>query len=96
MVLIVLLCEMAWSFVSVFVVCEFGQKVCDAFFEIDDEICQLDWYLFSIEIQKILLTLMINTQKPVSLGVFGNITCDREDFKKVRKFANNRNLRMCT
>ena len=88
MALIVLLCEMSWSFAFVFVVCEFGQIMSNAYTEIDHEVCQLDWYLFSMEIQKILPTLMIVTQKPVGLDVFGNISCGREDFKKVSKIGN--------
>lgn len=76
---------MGWSFAAVFIVCEFGQNVSNAFIEIDFKTSQLDWYLFSMEIQKILLILTINTQKPVGLDVFGNVSCDREDFKKVSK-----------
>lgn len=83
MILIVLLCEMTWSFAFVFVVCEFGQRVSNAFIDIDFEAGQLEWYLFSMEVQKILPTLMIVTQKCVGLDVFGNVQADRENFKKV-------------
>lgn len=83
MILIMLLCEMIWSFAFVFVLCEFGQNVSNAFIEIDDEIGQVDWYLFSMHTQKLLIILMIVTQKPVGLNVYGDIWCDREDFKKV-------------
>lgn len=85
MILVVLLCEMTWAFAFVYIICEFGQRVSNAYIEIEDEIGQLDWYLFSMEIQKILPTLMIVTQKTVGLDVFGNISADREDFQKVSK-----------
>lgn len=74
---------MCWSFAFVFVICEFGQKLSDGFNEVDDEIGQFDWYLCSMEIQKLLPILIIVTQKPISLKVFGSISCDRENFKKV-------------
>lgn len=85
MILVVLLCEMTWAFAFVYIICEFGQRVSNAYIEIEDEIGQLDWYLLSMEIQKILPTLMIVTQKTVGLDVFGNISADREDFQKVSK-----------
>lgn len=82
-VLIMLMCEMTWAFAFVFVICEFGQKVSNAFIEIEHETGQLEWYLFTMDIQRILLILMIVAQNPVGLHVFGDISCDREDFKKV-------------
>lgn len=88
MILIMLLCEMFWSFLFVLAVCEFGQRVSNAFIEIDSNIDQLDWYLFSLEMQKMLIILMIIAQKPVRLDVFGNISCDREDFKAVSEILN--------
>lgn len=83
MTLLVSFCEMCWSFISVFVVSEFGQRISNGFIEIDDEVCRFDWYRFPMEIQKLLPTIFIATQKPVSIQAFGSISMDRDNFKKV-------------
>lgn len=67
-----------------FVACEIGQNVSNAFKEIDDEIDRFHWYLFPAEIQKMLPILLSVTQRPINIEVFGSIACDRENFKKVR------------
>lgn len=88
MILIALICEMLWSFASAYVACEFGQQVSDAFTGIDCVVKQFDWYLFPIKTQKILPTIMVVTQKPVSLNVFGNLLANRERFKEVSEIRN--------
>lgn len=72
-----------WSFGLVFVACEISQISCDALNEMDDDIGQLDWHLYSVEIQKMLPMIMENTQQPVIIKCFGSIPCSRETFKKV-------------
>lgn len=63
--------------------CFLGQKVSDAFEEIDQEISQLDWYRFPIYMRQPLLILIARAQVSASIEVFGSISCDREAFKKV-------------
>lgn len=93
MILLVFLVEVCWTFAFVFVICEFGQKLSDGFNGIDDECGQFDWYLHSMEVQKLLPTLIIVTQKPISLKAFGSISGDRQSFKKVSPlFFYNKNL----
>lgn len=55
----------------------------NGFNEIDDENHNLDWYKFPLDIQRTLPTIMIVTQQPVVLKVFGDISCTREVFKNV-------------
>lgn len=87
LILVVLLCEMGYSFALVFIASEFGQLGSTAFIEIDYKIGRFDWYEFHMEIQKILPMITIVTQKPVGLEVFGSFTCDRENFEKVSQIA---------
>lgn len=68
----------------VYVCCEFGEKLSDAFEEIDSAIMQLDWYKFPAKFGKMLLMLIAGAQEPAKLRVFGSISCSREDFKNVR------------
>lgn len=43
----------------------------------------LDWYIFPIEMQKMLPTILIEAQQLVALECFGSILCSREVFKQV-------------
>lgn len=51
--------------------------------EIDDTIVQFNWYFFPKEIQCALPTVMLSTQQPVVITCFGNVSCGREQYKKV-------------
>lgn len=72
-----------WVFAFVFVVCEIGQRLTDAIYEIVFEFEQLNWYSFPIEIRRMLPTIMMNTQKPIIMGCFGIAAGNRDQFKKV-------------
>lgn len=73
-----------YAFGVVFITCELGQRMADAFSEIDDEIDRLDWHLFPPEIQQLMPTIMMATQQEVLLECFGSINGTRETFKNVR------------
>lgn len=73
-----------WSFGLVFVACEISQRSCDALNEMDDDIGQLDWYMYPAEIQRMLPIIMENSQQPVIIKCFGSFPCSRETFKEVR------------
>ena len=62
-----------------------GEQICSAFGEIEDEIIELDWYLFPMKAQKILLIFLINAQQPVEFMGFGNFPASRENMQKVNK-----------
>lgn len=66
-----------------FITCESGQRLTNSFDEVDDDLGQLDWYLFPIEIQRLLPMTIMNVQEPPVIKCFGNIQCSREQFKKV-------------
>lgn len=72
-----------YAFGVVFIICELGQRLTDAFEEINDEIDRFEWYLFPSEIQRMLPTIMISAQQPVVLECFGSIAGSRETFKRV-------------
>lgn len=67
----------------VFAACEIGQRLTDTIYEIVHELEQLHWYLFPIEVQRMLPTIMMNAQKPVIMGCFGIAASSRDQFKKV-------------
>lgn len=75
--------EIFYSFCVVFIMCELGERLIHSYSEIDDTIIQLDWYLFSFDIQKILPIIFMNSQKPVPILIFGSTQTKRETFQKV-------------
>lgn len=74
---------MFWSFIHVFMFCDLGEKVSNGFDTLNESIFIGDWYTLPIEIQRILPTILLATQKPVTLRGFGNIPCMRQTFRKV-------------
>lgn len=71
------------AFTTVFIACELGQRISEAFEEIDYTREQFEWYLFPIEIKRVLMMIIVNAQQPVSLECFGRIICTRETLKNV-------------
>lgn len=72
-----------WSFAIIFGVCEFGEKLSEAFEQINDVYDQFAWYLLPFDVQHMLSTLIMIAQKPIELRVFGSISCTRITFRKV-------------
>lgn len=67
----------------VFIACELGQRMNDAFEGIGFTIEQFNWYLLPIGIKKMLPMIHLIGQQPVSLECFESITCTRYVFKDV-------------
>lgn len=74
------------SFVVIFIYCEFGEAVIKHFNKFDDELYQSTaWYLFPIEVQRMLLIFMADSQQPLRIRGYGNIECTRDAFKTVKQ-----------
>lgn len=61
---------------------EFGQMLTNEFENFNNELNRSDWYQFPIEIQKMLIIILPNTQQ--SMTIYGIISCTRESVKKVK------------
>lgn len=72
-----------YAFTIVLTVCELGQRMTNECEDIDDEIEAFEWNLFSLEIQKMLLIILLEVQQPVELLIFGSTYGLRETFTKV-------------
>lgn len=77
--------ETCYAFGTILIVSELGQQTSDSFIELSEVSLQFDWYLFSNEINQLLLIILPVVQKPVVIECFGSITCDRESIKKARQ-----------
>lgn len=71
------------GFALVFIACELGQRMGNAFEEINVTIHQIDWHLFPVELKRMLPAIIATAQQPVSLECLGSIKCTRDVFKKV-------------
>lgn len=80
--------ELCWSFGLIFVASELCQRISSAFDEIDYEVDQLSWYLFPIEIWRMLPMIIMSAQEPITFECFGSISCERITFKNVSKIIN--------
>lgn len=83
MMLLVAICFATYAFVAVFIICDLGQRLTDAFEEDRDELLTFDWYLFPLEIRRLLPNILIGTQQPVVLDCFGSICVLRSTFNEV-------------
>lgn len=69
-----------------FTACEIGERLSDMFDEIGYEVDKFNWYLFPVEIQRMMPTILIGVQRPIVVGCFGIFSCSREQFKMVKFF----------
>lgn len=76
----------SWSFVLIYMACDFGEAITTQYTAIDYSICECDWYSFPLEIQKMLPMVMMSTQKAMIVQVFGKVACTRETFNRVNYF----------
>lgn len=67
----------------VFIICEPGMMMTNAFEIVGMNLYQCDWYTLSIEMQKMYMIFVSNTQNPISVSTYGDILCERERMKKV-------------
>lgn len=79
------LIRMFWSFAIIWSVCEFGERVTQQFDALAQELFQFKWYLYPIEIQRMLLIFMAGVQQSALIRSYGGIPCTRESFGKVQK-----------
>lgn len=74
---------MFWSFLIIFIVCEFGERLSYTFDEIIDAYEQFRWYLFPRKVQHMQPILLSVAQRPVKVNVFGSISCGRITLRDV-------------
>lgn len=73
-----------WALLSSFCYCELGERVSQQFNIFDDELRRCRWYLYPLEMQKMLLIILSSTQQPPAIQGYANTVCTRDAFKRVR------------
>lgn len=72
-----------WAFAFIFFVCEFGEMCRNEFDMFNDAIGYCKWYSLPMEIQRMIVILMANSQRSTTIHGCGNISCTRIACKKV-------------
>lgn len=75
--------QMLYIFATLFIYCEFGERVAHEFNIFHEKLCNCNWYLFSIEVKRIFLITISGTERPTPIQGFANCTCTRDTFKAV-------------
>lgn len=78
----------SWIVTFDFVVCELGQWVTGRFETLSLELSLCNWYAFPIEMQRVYLNFLLDSQQPVEIQSYPGIVCSRDTFKKVVFFRN--------
>ena len=81
MILSMLLC---WVFFYDSIICESGERVTDQFDQFGQEVERCEWNKLPIEMQRMYLIFLSDTQQPVNIRSYGGIICSRDTFKMVR------------
>lgn len=71
------------TFIFIFIACEPGERVSEAFEQLNDELIQCDWHLLPTEIQRLYLIFLVNTQQSINFQCYGGILCTRDTSKNV-------------
>lgn len=69
---------------AIAVICEAGARMTNEFEAFDEELGQCNWYELPIELQRMYMMFVVNTQSPIEISSYGGLVCSRETFKKVR------------
>lgn len=72
-----------WIIVFNLVICEAGQRTTDQFDQFNKEFAQCNWNNLTVEMRRMYLILLSDTQQPKNVQSYGGILCIRETFKTV-------------
>lgn len=75
---------MCFAFVTIFIACDFCERLSNEYDKICYEIEQIDWYLLPPKVQSMLPIIVCSAQQTFSNDIFGSVACNRETFKQVR------------
>lgn len=64
-------------------VCSLGENVTTAFVQMNESIYEIKWYECPREQQKYLVQMIMFSETPFRVTIFGTMDCSRDTFKKV-------------
>lgn len=72
-----------WMFIFILFICEPSQTMANQFEMFENELTDCEWYALSIEMQKLYMIFLTDTQNAIEISTYGNIICNRDTCKKV-------------
>lgn len=72
-----------YAFSNIFAYCEMGERISGSFGEIENLVNEMDWHLFPIQTQRLMLMLLMGTQRSVKFMGYGNFPANRIMVKSV-------------
>lgn len=78
-----LMIALSTSGLSLFLFCFFGKMATESYEKMSISLFECDWQNFSIDLQKYLLLMIGNSQRPLYFHGFWVITLDLETYSKV-------------
>ena len=73
----------ASTFMYMFMLCEPGERVTNAFEKFNEELEQCNWHLLPPNLRRLYLIFVMDTQQPINIQCYGGILCTRETYKSV-------------
>lgn len=77
------LINIAWTCFATILFCEIGDIITNQFDLYEDELCQCNWYLFPMKMQKMCRIFMVIVQQPIKIRTYENKLCARVTAKEV-------------
>lgn len=74
---------MLWAFVMIFIFCGQSEEMINEFETFNHKLGECNWYSLPLDIQRMYLIFISNTQQPKIIQGYGNILFTRDTFKKV-------------
>lgn len=82
-IVLITIFEAIYAFGVVFISCEIGQHGTNTFEDCSQAVEQLNWYMFSAKLQRMIPIVIHLTQQSVMFKCFGSAASCRDTFKKV-------------
>lgn len=77
------LCVLLWMTMFILSLCEPGARMINALQMFSEELCRCDWFLLPVQMQRMYMVFLLDTQHPIKIKSYGNLTCERETSKQV-------------
>lgn len=71
-----------WVYVLNLAICEPGQRVTEQFDQLHEELNRCEWNELSIEMRRMYLIILSDTQQSVNIKSYAGIACTRDTLKK--------------
>lgn len=72
-----------WTFIFLFLVCEPGHQVTEAYAQYEQELVQCNWHLLPTITKRLYLMFLLDAQQPINIQCYGGVLCARDIFKNV-------------